>query len=386
MLDQKHLDDLEHLHQEWRRMIEQHHIPCDETLNTEQTADVSELFQKLTAHYKLFGELCEPPDHEFLSNPSLKEIEFKLGMRMNTLTELIRLHGEISKLAGQFPALRTDLERVHENISVLHRYVDNLQRFYDLYSVQHQLEPTQTALNTLVSLATNLPNGATVDASKYHALENEMQRINNELTEFQHRMSSLETVCNEIKAQLAQRDIVDNLETDDHKCMELFITTFDATKKQLGDAEKRLDDAKESLPHDLPPQRPNSQLHDETNSSDSDTPKFYRRGSKLHRRKRTADNGSVEVSNAAPITTTNGDIPSTSSVLEETSNGGLRTRLASFAQRNPAAKTLLSCFLLIGIGLLLLYMTSDDEIFTRSGHWRFKFGPQLRYINGPPPI
>ncbi|KAI6199968.1 Nuclear migration protein unc-83 [Aphelenchoides besseyi] len=62
------------------------------------------------------------------------------------------------------------------------------------------------------------------------------------------------------------------------------------------------------------------------------------------------------------------------------------SRVGSSIRENQTLRSVLSCFVLMGMGLILLSLVADDEIFTRSGHWTYKFGPQLRYVQGPPPV
>ncbi|KAI6213709.1 Nuclear migration protein unc-83 [Aphelenchoides besseyi] len=62
------------------------------------------------------------------------------------------------------------------------------------------------------------------------------------------------------------------------------------------------------------------------------------------------------------------------------------SRVGTSIRENQTLRSILSCFVLMGFGLILLSLVADDEIFTRSGHWTYKFGPQLRYVQGPPPV
>lgn len=122
--------------------------------------------------------------------------------------------------------------------------------------------------------------------------------------------------------------------------------------------------------------RPSSQLNEDS-YSDSSVSKFSTSDLKVRRRRHSSEAESVDLQTTA------------------TSNGKLATSMdrrsmsastATSIRQNPTLRTLFSCMVLIGMGLFLLYMTADDEIFSRSGHWRFKFGPQLRYVNGAPPV
>ncbi|KAI6220997.1 CBN-UNC-83 protein [Aphelenchoides fujianensis] len=58
---------------------------------------------------------------------------------------------------------------------------------------------------------------------------------------------------------------------------------------------------------------------------------------------------------------------------------------AAVAEQLPL-KSILSCLLLMGIGLALLAMVADEDVLLQPGHWSFKFGPHIRYVRGPPPV
>lgn len=120
--------------------------------------------------------------------------------------------------------------------------------------------------------------------------------------------------------------------------------------------------------------RPNSQLNEDS-YSDSSVSKFSTSELKLRRPIRASYAESIE-DDIQTAVTSNGKL-SANKVQPKASNDEETTT----ARYNPAVRTLFSCLILMGFGLFLLYLAADGEIFSRNGHWRFKFGPQLRYVS-----
>lgn len=120
--------------------------------------------------------------------------------------------------------------------------------------------------------------------------------------------------------------------------------------------------------------RPNSQLNEDS-YSDSSVSKFSTSELKLRRPIRASYAESIE-DDIQTAVTSNGKLSANKVQLKASNDEETTT-----ARYNPAVRTLFSCLILMGFGLFLLYLAADGEIFSRNGHWRFKFGPQLRYVS-----
>jgi len=206
-----------------------------------------------------------------------------------------------------------------------------------------------------------------------HKVEHQLRRIDSELTDCQNRMSSLETSCNNIIAWMKENknEVGINVDDNEVECMQKIITQFRKTKADVGKMRNWFDALMKTHCPDLLC-RPSSQLNEDS-YSDSSVSKFSTSDMKVRRRRHSSESVELQnTSNGKPVM-----------VVEQTS---IETVTTSSVRQNPALKTLLSCLILMGMGLFLLYLSADDEIFSRTGHWRFKFGPQLRYVNGPPPV
>lgn len=117
----------------------------------------------------------------------------------------------------------------------------------------------------------------------------------------------------------------------------------------------------------FPTQRPQSQLHDDS-YSDSSIPESTTR---LRRRR-------------SPIETTSKDTSTDSSSASTSTSPTFSKRVIS-SINSSGLKGVMLCMLLMSIGAILLAFVTDEEIFSRNSHWSFRFGPQLSYIDGPPP-
>lgn len=225
-------------------------------------------------------------------------------------------------------------------------------------------------------VVSRLSNGKKTGPIQDHKIESQLRRIEMELTDCQNRMFSLETVCNNIIAWLNKNsnDMNIGVDEDEVVCMKKILQQFEETRDEVAEMRSRFDTLLKYHCPDLLG-RPNSQLNEDS-YSDSSVSKYSTSGLKPRRRRHSSvvDLQTTSTSNGKTVARDNHRFNSSTSQPS-----------TSFHQ-NPTLRTLFSCMVLIGFGLFILYLTADDEIFTRSGHWRFKFGPQLRYVNGPPPF
>jgi len=229
-------------------------------------------------------------------------------------------------------------------------------------------------LEEVNAVVNRLSNGKDSGHINDHKVEHQLRRIDSELTDCQNRMSSLETSCNNIIDWMKDNnnEVGINVDENEVECMRKIILQFSKTKNEVGKMRNRFDDLMKAHCPDLLC-RPSSQLNEDS-YSDSSVSKFSTSDMKVRRRRHSSESVEVQqpsTSNGKPVV-----------LVEQTTT----TVTTSSVRPNPALKTLLSCLILMGMGLFLLYLSADDEIFSRSGHWRFKFGPQLRYVNGPPPV
>jgi hypothetical protein len=274
----------------------------------------------------------------------------------------------MASVIGQFSELEPDLKRVNENIDLLRQSVNNLENFYQIGDVQKSLKSLYERLDRVTNVVNRLSNGSntTID----HKLEHQLRRIDTELSECQNRMSALESVCNSIILSMDQSN--EELNVEERKELEfmkqLFVGQYTKTAAEIGDMRTRLDTLLKNYCPDMLC-RSSSQLNDDSYSDSS----LSTNEMKVRRRR----NSSPLDADAATSQIPNGQ---TNATVQRPN--GLASRTISTARQNSTLRTVLSCAILMGIGLLLLYASADEEIFSRSGHWRFKFGPQLRYVRG----
>lgn len=249
----------------------------------------------------------------------------------------------------QFSELQPDLDRVTANINLLSRSVANLDCFYQISGLRQSLKNLYKRLDEVTAVVNRLSNETNSAQISDHKVENQLRRIDSELTDCQNRMSSLETSCNNILVWLNKNNNDLSVDEDEVECMKKIIKQFGETKSEVVGMRSKFDNLLKSHCPDLLC-RPNSQINEDS-YSDSSVSKFSTSDLKVRRRRRSSESVDLHTTVAS-----NGK-------LATHPNESTNPQTATSLRQNPTLKTLFSCMILIGMGIFLLYMTADDEIF-----------------------
>lgn len=141
----------------------------------------------------------------------------------------------------QFSELQPDLDRVSANINLLSRSVANLDCFYQIGDIRELLKNLYKRLDDVTIVVNRLSNGKNGAQINDHKVENQLRRIDSELSDCQNRMSSLETACNSIIAWMNQNtnELGLNIDEDEIECMKKIISQFGETKSEVNNMRNR---------------------------------------------------------------------------------------------------------------------------------------------------
>lgn len=390
------VEELDALHSQWLELINTFQIsPGD--LSSEEVAEVMDLFRTIKYHYQMFGSMCDVPDSRLVAESTLEDLRATLKTRKVTIFWLFaaesagcihfasfrclvaspaqpatlqklfqRLRANYLRmmtLVSRVPNLVPEMEKVISNINALNDSVQNLENFYDLYCVREKVADLGSDVKELDSFV----GGAALDpASNLNdTLVARIREVDEELANCQERMNSLETVCNSILVKINELSAADRDQDDDALCCRRFVRDFKEMQRNLQTIKLRwVGGARcatgrfrlDALLRLCPAYEPRSQQHDDS-YSDSSLPEAQLR----RRRTPLGAPAAVRAAEPAPARPT--------------------------GQSRPWARSGVTLsLLLLGLGLLLLGLLADPEVRSRSGHWSFRFGPQLRYVQGPPPM
>uniref|UniRef100_A0A1I7RRW7 KASH domain-containing protein n=2 Tax=Bursaphelenchus xylophilus TaxID=6326 RepID=A0A1I7RRW7_BURXY len=358
-LDPSGAEALNKLHTEWLDLVNSFDLPSNDALSQYEIDEVMDLFRTINHHYILFGSMCDGSDAKLLKESTLDDLRDTLRTRKKLFQQLRTNYMRMMTLVSRVPNLVPELEKVINNINVLNGSVSNLENFYELYCVKEKVVELDGGVKELDNCLGELSKRSVLNLNG--SLERRVREIDEELSHCQDRMSSLEHVCNAIISRLNSS----KFEKDDEEleCCQKFIKDFEEMKRTISQVKTRLD----RLFKLFPDCSSRSQQHDDS-YSDSSLPESI---AKPRKRRNLFE----ETKESCPETN---EAPRMSWLTAD--------RLLSPLRSSSSAQGVLVCIAMLAIGTLLLGLVVDEEIFSRNGHWSFRFGPQLHYVDGPPPV
>ncbi|CAD5224522.1 unnamed protein product [Bursaphelenchus okinawaensis] len=357
-LDPSGAEALNKLHTEWLELVNKFELPSNDSLSPHEVMEVMDLFRTINQHYQLFGAMCDGSDAKLLNESTLDDLRDTLRTRKKLFQQLRTNYMRMMTLVSRVPNLVPELEKVINNINVLNGSVSNLENFYQLYCVKEKIEELDGGVTELDKCLEELSKRSVLDLND--SLGNRVREIDEELSHCQDRMSSLEHVCNGIISRLSSSRVENDEE--ELECCQKFIKDFNDMKRTIQLVKNRMD----RLCKIIPGCASRSQQHDDS-YSDSSIPESVSKP----RKRRNLTEETKEPETKESTTKMSWLSPS---------------RLVAPFKSSHSARGVLICMVMLAIGTLLLGLVTDEEIFSRHSHWSFRFGPQLSYVDGPPPV